>query len=143
MKSILSSVMAAAILALWCAGAHAGIAFLETSSGDGQWVVAEEPNRLGQLIEQWASSVSSRGKTQVRIRCEGKGWVASFYDSQTQSSGVACGFDSRDEAERASLRECRNRGGAFCRRVFSGYDDATWSDLQPGGGQYRLKNIQD
>lgn len=143
MKTLLLSIMAAAIVNLWCPGAYAGVAFLETSSGDGQWVVAASPSQLGHLIEQWTSNVSHRGGVQVRIRCEGQGWAASFYDNQTRSTGVSCGSDSRDEAERAAIRECRSRGGASCQRVFSGYDDATWTDREPGDGQYHLKNIQD
>lgn len=137
------SVLLAGFMAIYCQASYAGVAFLETARGDGQWMVAASADRLNQLIEQWSSTVSYRGSVQARIRCESKGWVASFYDNQAQSTGVACGSASREEAERAALRECRGRGGTTCRRVFSGYDDASWTDPKPGNGQYRLKDIQD
>jgi hypothetical protein len=122
--------------------AHAGVAFLETSRGDGQWIVAASPNDLDALSDEWNASVSYMGGASPRIRCEGVGWVASFYDNQTQSAGVACGFGSRAEAGQASSRECTKRGGGTCRRVFSGCEDGTWTDARPGGGKNHLKDMQ-
>jgi hypothetical protein len=122
--------------------AHAGVAFLETSSGDAQWIVAASPSQLSLLSDQWSSSVSHAGGASARIRCENSGWVASFYDGQARSFGVACGYGVREEAEQAALRECSTRGGRSCLRVFSGYDDGSWTDARPGGGQNHLKDIQ-
>jgi Domain of unknown function (DUF4189) len=121
---------------------HAGVAFLETSRGDGQWIVASSPDQLTALSDQWSSSVSYMGGAQQRLRCDNLGWAASFYDGQNRSFGASCGYSSREEAEQAAMHQCRDRGGRSCDRVFSGYDDGSWTDKRPGGGQNHLKNIQ-
>lgn len=124
-------------------GTNAGVAYLETSRGDGQWIVAASPNDLTRLTQAWSASVSALGGTRTIARCDDKGWVAAFYDNQTRSFGGACGYTTREQAENAAFKNCQSRGGSSCRRVFSGFDDQTWTDRQPADGQYHLRDIKD
>jgi hypothetical protein len=135
--------LVALALAISSGSAHAGVAFLETSRGDGQWIVASSPDELTALADQWSASVSHFVGAKQRLRCDEVGWAASFYDGQNRTFGAACGYGSRDEAERAASGQCRDRGGQSCRRVFSGYDDGSWTDPRPGGGHRRLKDFRD
>jgi hypothetical protein len=94
-------------LALCSNTVHAGVAFLETSRGDGQWIVASSADQLTALSDQWSSSVSHLGGAQVHLRCDNLGWAASFYDGQNRSFGASCGYQSREEAEQAAMHRCQ------------------------------------
>ncbi len=102
---------------------NAGAAFLEEANGRGTWVIAASPARLQSLIDQYSNNALSR-PVNIRVHCQGTGWIASAYDNETRSFGMACGFSTRAQAVQAAMDQCDQRGGTSCQPTGSGFDDA-------------------
>jgi hypothetical protein len=108
-------------LTLLATPSHAAVASVAFGAYYSQWVVAPDGAALDDAISYLEGEYGPA--TEIRIRCDGSGWLAYYFDADTQAGGYACGFDSSDEASGAAEQECWNSGGTSCTAVHIRYDN--------------------
>ncbi len=115
-----------------------------------QFLIAPDRQRLDIELARYRQLCRQTvlGPVGVRVRCDGPGWAATSQGTNHRdsdySTGHACGFATRAEAERAAKEECRKRpteSGCVIQE-WSGCDDGTiYEPVTNSGAHLSLKRF--